>query len=403
MTQQKYKIAVVLFDGMADLPDSNGNTPMTLATKPTADYLASKSEVGLCQTVPFGLKPGSDVANLSVMGYDPRKYYTGRSPLEALSMGIKLEDTSITYRANIVTLSGEPEYCDKTMLDYSAGEVSTPEAKELIEFLSNNLPLNGLQLYAGVSYRHCLVRKNATIGSTLTPPHDISDKKITDHLPKGNHADELLMLMKESYNLLKDHPINIKRIAEGKKPANSLWFWGEGKKPLLPDFYSTFGMHGAIISAVDLLKGIGLAANMTSIDVEGATGNLHTNFAGKADAAINALKTLDYVYVHLEAPDECGHQGDKEGKTKAISIISEKVLKPIYEALKKAGNPFKILVIPDHATPVKLKTHTMDAVPYFIYTSDKEQLGVTPFNEFTAKTTNNFVNFGFDLLPKLQN
>lgn len=399
--EKSQKIVVILCDGMADYPDSAGNTPMTIAKKPNMDAIAAKSEVGLCATVPEGMKPGSDVANLSVMGYNPRECYTGRSPLEAISIGINLSDTDVTYRTNFVTLSSDGEYENKTMLDYSAGEISTTEAKQLISFLAANLPMSELKLYAGVSYRHCLVRSNGILGAKLAQPHDISDKTITEHLPSGEYGEQFLSLMKKSYDLLKNHPINIKRVSEGKSPANSVWFWGEGKKPALAEFTEKFGIKGAVISAVDLIKGIGLGAKMTSINVDGATGTLHTNFSGKAQAALDALKTHDYVYVHLEAPDECGHQGDRNGKIKAIELIDEKVIAPIFSALTSEKIPFKMLIIPDHATPLCLKTHTSDPVPYLIYNSEKEQTGITPINEFTAKQTSNFIECGYKILPKM--
>ena len=285
MKNRSRKYVVILCDGMADRPDETGQTPMSRAYKPHIDALAAQAEVGVCTTVPDGLKPGSDVANLSVMGYDPRVCYTGRSPLEAVSMGIDLTDTDVTYRCNLVTLSDEADYPQKTMLDYSAGEISTREAQTLIRDLASSLPLSGQNLYAGISYRHCLVRHHAQTGAVLTPPHDISDRPIAPHLPKGAYADELLTLMSRSYTLLNDHPVNLRRRQQGKRPANSIWLWGEGRKPKLANFTQTYGLTGAVISAVDLLKGIALGAGMHSIDIEGATGNLHTNFAGKAQAA----------------------------------------------------------------------------------------------------------------------
>ncbi|MDE6398610.1 MAG: cofactor-independent phosphoglycerate mutase, partial [Clostridiales bacterium] len=341
------KFVTILFDGMADLPDENGQTPMSLAHKPVTDTLAAKAEVGLCATVPEGFKPGSDVANLSVMGYDPRDCYTGRSPLEALSIGIPLDEHSVTYRCNLVTLSDESNYADKTMADYSAGEISTEEARTLIEYLDGKLSTPALKFYAGVSYRHCVKRQSGTTGALLTPPHDISDRKIGEWLPRGAYADELNELMQKSYELLKDHPVNRARIAQGKNPANSIWLWGEGTKPGLQNFTQFTGLRGAVISAVDLIKGIAIGAGMHSIDVAGATGTLATNFAGKAKAAIDALKSHDFVYVHLEAPDECGHQGDKAGKIRAIERIDEEIVRPVVTALENSGEDFKILILPD--------------------------------------------------------
>ena len=395
------KYVTILFDGMADYPDENGETPMSLAHKPTVDALAKVSEVGLCGTVPDGMKPGSDVSNLSVMGYDPRKCYTGRSPLEALSIGVPLGKNGVTYRCNLVTLSDESDFSEKTMLDYSAGEITTNEATELISFLDEKLSGDGLKFYAGVSYRHCLKRECGTLGAILTPPHDISDRKITDYLPRGMYSAELRSLTERAHELLKTHPVNLKRTERGLNPANSIWLWGEGTKPDLENFTALTGLKGAVISAVDLIKGIAIGAGMTSIDVEGATGNLHTNFDGKAQAAIKALKTHDYVYVHLEAPDECGHQGDKAGKIRAIELIDEKIVAPVLAALQNGNDDFKILVLPDHATPVTLKTHTGEPVPYMLFDSRKTQKGAASLTEKTAAQTGNVVNFGFELIHKL--
>ena len=395
------KYIVILFDGMADYPDQNGNTPMKQAKKPTTDYLATHGEVGLVQTVPAGMKPGSDVANLSAMGYDPKKYYTGRSPLEALSMGVKMNPEDVSYRCNVVTLSGEEPYEEQTMVDYSSGEITTPEAKEIIEFLAKNLTLpSGLELYPGVSYRHCLLRRAGETGMDLTPPHDITDKKITEYLPKGKYADEMLDIMKQSKALLKDHPVNLSRTKRGLNPVTSVWFWGEGRKPLLDEFYSLRGLKGAVISAVDLIKGIGIGAGMQSIDVEGATGTLSSNFDGKAQAGIEALKENDFLYVHLEAPDECGHQGDYNGKVRAIELIDEKIVTPIVKYLKNNEIDFKIAILPDHATPIVKKTHVSDPVPYLIYDSQNEIDGVA-LTEENATSTKNTLPSGVALVEKL--
>ena len=395
------KYVTILFDGMADYPDENGETPMSLSHKPTVDALAKVSEVGLCGTVPEGMKPGSDVANLSVMGYDPRKCYTGRSPLEALSIGVPLGENGVTYRCNLVTLSNESDFSEKTMLDYSAGEISTNEAAELISFLDENLSGDGLKFYAGVSYRHCLKRESGALGAILTPPHDISDRKIADYLPRGMYSAQLRSLTERAHELLKEHPVNLKRAERRQNPANSIWLWGEGTKPKLENFTTLTGLKGAAISAVDLIKGIALGAGMTSINVEGATGNLHTNFEGKAQAAINALKSHDYVYVHLEAPDECGHQGDKKGKIRAIELIDEKIVAPVLAALQNGNDDFKILVLPDHATPVSLKTHTGEPVPYMLYDSRKKQNGVNSLTEKSAAKTGKTISYGFELIHKL--
>ncbi len=402
MERTAKKYVVVLFDGMADYPDEKGNTPMKEAYKPFSDALAAKAETGLCQTVPDGMKPGSDVANLSVMGYAPERYYTGRSPLEALSIGVKMGPEDVSYRCNLVTLSETEDYENKIMTDYSAGEITTQEAHELIAFLSERLPLDGAELYGGVSYRHCLLLKNAGTGAILTPPHDISDRKITEYLPEGEHAESFLKIMKKSYELLKDHPVNLKRRERGLNPANSVWLWGEGRKPALDDFYRKHGLKGAVISAVDLIKGIGIAAGMEVIDVQGATGTIKSNFDGKAEAAINALKKNDFVYIHLEAPDECGHQGNYAEKKLAIELIDRKIVGPVLRYLESQKTPFKIAILPDHATPVVKKTHVSDPVPYLIYDSEHPyESGVNVFDEENAAKTGVFTESGVAFMEKL--
>lgn len=401
------KYVVILGDGMADFrqPSLGGKTPLMLAKKPFIDALAKVSEVGLCQTVPCGMKPGSDVANLSVLGYDPHECYTGRSPLEAASIGIDLKSTDVTARANLVTVSDEADYADKTMVDYSAGEISTAEATELIEFLAKELNDDEYRLYAGISYRHCLVIDNGKVAGDLTPPHDITGRPVKNYLPKSEEGKKLLALMEKSYRLLKNHPINAARIAAGKNPANSLWFWGEGTKPALQNFEERFGLKGGVISAVDLLKGIAKLSGMRVIEVAGATGNYDTNFIGKAEACIDALKNgLDFVYIHMEAPDECGHHGDAEHKIYSIEQIDEKVVKPVVEWLKNCGEPFAVLVTPDHPTPISIKTHCSDAVPYLIYRSGKTvDCGAEAYDEEQAEKTGIFVENGVALMKKLLN
>lgn len=399
------KYIVVLGDGMADykLDELGGKTPLQYAKKPHIDALARKAEVGLCKTVPDGFKPGSDVANLSVMGYDPKDCYTGRSPLEAVSIGIKLAPTDVTLRCNLVTVSDEEPYEEKRMLDYSAGEISTAEAGELIQFLKAHLDAEDMTLYAGVSYRHCLVVHNGKTGHELTPPHDISGKPVKGRLPLGPYGERYLSMMKRSYELLKDHPINRARIAAGKNPANSVWFWGEGTKPALENFREKFGLQGGVISAVDLVKGIGILAGMQVIDVEGATGNYDTNFAGKANAALGALLGgLDFVYIHMEAPDECGHQGDIAHKVYSIEQIDEKVAAPLVRGLKEAGEPFKMLICPDHPTPIAVRTHVADPIPYLLYSSEEERSnGAESYDEDAAAKTGMFVPAGCMLLQKM--
>ena len=399
------KYVVILGDGMADYCQQalNGKTPLAVANKPNIDGLCAYSEVGLCKTIPNGMKPGSDVANLSVLGYDPKECYTGRSPLEAASIGIELLDTFVTARANLVTLSNEENFEDKTMVDYSAGEISTAEAKELIEYLASHLNNEKYKLYAGISYRHCLVIEDGVIAGDLTPPHDFTGKPVQDKLPKSEQGLEYLRLMKESNKLLKDHPVNLKRIKEGKNPANSLWFWGEGTKPALQSFYDRYGIKGSMISAVDLLKGIGKLTGMQVIEVEGATGNYDTNFTGKATACIESLKAgNDFCYIHMEAPDECGHHGDLEHKIFSIEQIDKLVVGPVISALKGMGEDFAILVCPDHPTPIATKTHCSNPVPYLIYKSNKNFEGslATKYDEENAENTKNVIENGVKLMQK---
>ena len=398
------KYAVILGDGMADVryAELGDRTPLEAAATPCADALARRGEVGLVQTVPPGMKPGSDVANLSVLGYDPARCYSGRSPLEAVSMGVELRPEDVTYRCNLVTLSDEPEFADKTMVDYSAGEISTAEAGELIAALSSRLSFpQGISLFAGVSYRHCLRWRGARPGATeLTPPHDISDRKLAGYLPAGENAAALFDLMRQSERILKDHPVNLARIAAGKRPATCCWFWGEGTKPALADYLLTFGVRGAVISAVDLIKGIAKLAGMESVDVPGATGNIHTNFAGKAQAAIDCFAAgKEFVYVHLEAPDECGHQGQLAEKVRAIELIDAKILTPIVNYLRGTGEDFAVLFLPDHPTPVKRKTHTGEAVPYLLYRSAAERDNPFPYSEEGGRQSGLFVPRGCALIP----
>ncbi len=400
------KYVVFLGDGMADTPvkELDGKTPLMVAEKANIDSLAPLSEVGLVRTVPEGMKPGSDTANLSVMGYDPRTCYSGRSPLEALSMGLTLSDTDIAVRCNLVTLSSEEErYADKRMIDYSAGEISSEEARELIEYVQEHLGNDRVSFHPGISYRHCLIVHDAKTGSDLTPPHDITGKGIKRHLPSGLLGELFLDLQMRSYDLLKDHPVNVKRVAEGKNPANSVWFWGEGTKPNLPDFEEKNGIKGAVISAVDLLKGIGKGAGMEVIEVPGATGNVHTDFAAKGRAAIDALGRVDYVYIHVEAPDESGHQGSLSDKITSIEKIDSDIVGPVLAYLKECGEPsYHVLICPDHPTPLAVRTHTSDPVPYLIYRSDAPQNdGPASYDEESAKSTGVFLEEGFHLIDRL--
>ncbi len=379
------KYILVLCDGMADfkIDALGGKTPLEAAKKPNIDFMAKTAMQGFVKTVPDGMKPGSDVANLSALGYDAKACYTGRSPLEALSLGIDLQPTDVALRCNLVTLSDDEPYEAKTMIDYSSGEITTAESELLMKSVAQSLNDNTFEFYPGVSYRHCLVCHNGRTDSDLTPPHDITGKKIADYLPKGYNADVYLSLMKKSAEILKSHPVNLERKRQGKRTADSIWLWGQGTKPRLQNFTERYGIKGAMISAVDLLKGIAVGSGMQSIDVEGATGTIDTNFDGKAKAALDALKDNDFCFIHLEAPDECGHQKDAKGKTRSIELIDEKIIGAIIKGLN--GSPFKMLVMPDHFTPIATGTHDATPVPFLMYSSTKELGKGETFNEFTPK------------------
>ena len=396
------KYVVILCDGMADLPIESlgGKTPMSAANKPNMDRLAKTATVGMVKTVADGMSPGSDVANLSVMGFDPAEYYTGRSPLEAASIGIDLTDSDVAIRCNLVTLSDEENYDEKTMVDYCGGDISTEEADVLIKAVNAELGGGEFDFYTGVQYRHCTVWHGGKCdGYTLCPPHDISGRVIGQHLAGHKFNPELMELMKKSYEILKNHPLNLARIEKGERPANSIWLWGQGTRAALPRFEEKYGIKGAVISAVDLLKGIAKSAKMESIDVDGATGYIDTNFEGKTAAAIKALENNDYVYVHLEAPDECGHRRETENKVKAIEMIDKKVLAPILEALD--GSDYRIMILPDHPTPIATATHSSEPVPFMIYDSTAENSGVELFCEETAAKTGVFVEHGPSLIKEL--
>ena len=399
------KYVVVLYDGMADYPVEalGGKTPMQKANKPIFDSLAKRGEAGLVRTIGEGLKPGSEIGNLTVMGYDPRKYFTGRSPLEAISIGVKMADDDISLRCNLVTLSDEENYDDKTMVDYSAGDISSEEAAKIIKTVQQNFGGGEFDFYSGVSYRHCLIfHKGTTDLGTMTPPHDISGRVVGPYISTSPNAQKLTSLMRKSYDLLKDHPVNIERIKQGKRPANSIWLWGEGTKPTLPPFSELYGVKGTVISAVDLLKGIGIAAGMQTPEVEGATGYIDTNFEGKANAAVDALKKdCDFAYIHIEAPDECGHRYEPENKVKAIEYIDSRVLPIVIKGLEEIGEDYKIMILPDHPTPLSTRTHASDPVPYMIYQKSKEKdSGVESINEESAKKTGNFIDAGYELMNK---
>ena len=381
------KYLVVLGDGMADRPleELGGRTPLEAAETPNFDMLAAKSTIGSVKTVPDGMKPGSDVANLSVLGYDPKVYYSGRSPLEALSIGVIMNPEDVAVRTNLVTLSDTEPLEEKVMLDYSAGEITTEEARELIEAVEEELGSEKFRFYSGVSYRHCLIEYRGSVRTELTPPHDISLKKVGKFLPKGELGEELTELIRRSGEILSGHPVNKKRVALGKRPATHIWFWGAGTKPKLTSFFNRFGLKGAIVSAVDLLKGIAKGTEMYSPCVKGATGTLQTNWQGKIDAVKDCFERgIDYVYLHFEAPDECGHQGDIPGKIAAIEKV-DMATGELYRFLEKNVDGFRLALLPDHATPISVRTHTSEPVPYLFYDSAKPVVSTLKYNEKDAQ------------------
>lgn len=396
------KYLVLIPDGMADrpIPMFDNMTPMEKAHKPTMDMLASEAVVGTVLNVPQGMVPESDTANMAILSFDPKIYSKGRSPLEAVSMGIDMQPDETAFRCNVVTLSEGGDYASKTMIDHSADEITTAEADLLVKSLQEKLGNEYRKFYTGVSYRHCLIWKNGNDKYNFMRPHDILGRTIGDYLPKTDDGgEEFLRLMKDSYDILNDHPINVARRERGLRPANSAWLWSPGKKPTLPNFYDKWHLKGAVISAVDLIKGIAICAGMRSIDVPGATGNIDTNFTGKAEAAIQAfIDGYDLVYVHVEAPDECGHRAEAENKVSAIELIDCKILKPVYEYLTHCNDDFKILVLPDHPTPIELRTHSSDPVPFMAYSSQHRVKGVSTFNENTAASTGLYLPDGYDLL-----
>lgn len=396
------KYVVVLCDGMADypVPALGGKTPMMVAKKPHIDALAAKAEVGLVRTVAPGLKPGSDVANMSVLGFDPHRFYTGRSPLEAASIGIDMKDSDVSLRTNLVTLSdkGEP-FADKVIEDYCADDISTEEARQLIEAVQAAFGGGEYDFYTGVSYRHCLIWHGGTTElGNMTPPHDITGKVIGPHLSTAETARPLLEMMEKSFDLLKDHPVNKARVAAGRRPANCIWLWGEGKRPALRPFEALYGIKGGMVSAVDLLKGIANCAGMEVEEVPGATGYIDTDFEGKAKAALDLLTRNDLVYVHFEAPDECGHRNEPENKVKAIEMIDSRVL-PILEEGLEQYEDYKILLLPDHPTPIVTRTHASDPVPYLLYQKSAPKTGVDTINEETAKATGIYMENGPAMMP----
>ncbi len=396
------KYVVVLGDGMADWPieSLNGETPLSCAETPCMDALAKVSEIGMAATIPEGMAPGSDTANLSVMGYDPRKYYTGRSPLEALSIGVDMKNSDVVYRCNLVTLTEEDiPYEEQRILDHSSGEISTEDADILLKDVCRELENENYHFYTGTSYRHCLVWNNGKV-LELTPPHDVLTQKIGSYLPD---EERLLYMQKRSYEILKEHPLNKKRKEQGLNPANSLWFWGAGTKPILTSFEAIHHKKGVMISAVDLLKGIAVGAEMDRIVVEGANGGLHTNYEGKARAAVDALtkKGYDFAYIHVEAPDEMGHQGSVERKIQAIEYLDQRLIRLVKEGLDAAGEDYRMLILPDHPTPVKVRTHVAEPVPYLLYDSTAPERHDWHYNEKEAADSGKTVSHGWDMMKYL--
>ena len=390
------KYVVVLGDGMADEPIArlNGRTPLAYVNTPALDALSKKSEIGMVSTIPKGMKPGSDTANLSVMGYDPRKYYSGRSPLEALSIGVPMKDTDIALRCNIVTLSEEEgiPFAKRRILDHSSGEIETEDCAVLLRAVMEELDRPPYHFYVGTSYRHCLIWENGEV-EELTPPHDVLGREIGPYLPDDKNLHEMMV---RSYEILKNHPINVKRRQEGLNPANCCWFWGAGTRPSLPSFYEKTGKKGIMISAVDLLKGIAVGAGMDVAGVEGANGGLDTNYEGKTQAALDALVRdgYDFAYIHIEAPDEMGHQGSVEKKLQAIEYLDRRVVAPLTAGLDASGLDYRLMVLPDHPTPIRLRTHTAESVPYLIYDSTNVQKNDWSYNEAEAILSGNYFSEG---------
>lgn len=399
------KYFILLCDGMADLPIDalDGKTPMEVACKPVMDYMAARGFAGLAKTVPDHVAVGSDTANMAVMGYDPELYYTGRSPIEAVSMGIALDPDDVAFRVNLVTLSDDSPYSAKTMIDYSSDEITSEEAAVLIGDINANFGSDRFVFYPGISYRHCLVWSNGPVKGELTPPHDILTKKIDGFLPDEGVYKDLGDIMRRSYDVLQYHSINLSRLSRGLRPANSIWIWGQGKRPVLPKITDIYNLKGSVISAVDLIFGLGICAGMKPIVVEGATGNIHTNFEGKAQAAIDEFRRgQDYVYLHIEAPDECGHRNELDNKILSIEIIDSRVLKTVYGYLQRnkdeSGEDYRILVMPDHPTPIPLRTHTHDPVPFFIFSSDgRFSAPVSSYSEKACLESGVFFDKGFEL------
>ena len=398
------KYLIVVPDGAGDdpIPSLGGKTPLEVANLPMFDELASKGEVGTCRTVPEGISPGSDSANLSVMGYDPRVYLTGRSPLEAGALGIDMKEMDESFRVNFITVEATEsgKYEDFIIKDHASGDITTEESEVLLDVIKEAFEKENIKFYLGTQYRHCMIISNEKTECDFVPPHDVLERATGEYLPKGIDAEMFVEMTKKSYELLANHPINKDRIARGLNPANSIWIWGQGTKPALPNLNEKYGVKGCVISAVDLIKGIGYFAGIERIEVEGATGNIHTDFEAKAQAAIDAYKNgKDFIYLHLEGTDECSHQGSLENKIKCAEYIDQRCVKHIVEYLRNAGERFKVLVVPDHRTPLSIRTHSSDPVPYLIYDSGNETLVDTSkqFNEQSAYKSGNHYEDGYKL------
>ena len=396
------KYVIVLGDGMADEPIAalGDKTPLEYAKTPNMDALSKKAEIGMVHTIPDGMNPGSDTANLSVLGYDPKIYYSGRSPLEALSIGVPMTDTDIALRCNIVTISEDDvPFAEKTIIDHSSSEISTEDCAVLLKAVADEMANEEFQFYVGTSYRHCLIWNQGKVIS-LTPPHDVLTQVIGQYLPA---EEKFRKMMERSYEILVNHPINIERKKQGLNPANCCWFWGAGTKPALTSFEEKTGKKGMMVSAVDLLKGIAVGADMGVAKVEGANGGLHTNYEGKVDAAVKALLEdgYDFAYIHVEAPDEMGHQGSVERKVQAIEYLDTRVIGPVAEKLKAAGADFRLLVLPDHPTPIRVRTHTAANVPYMLYDSTDEKTESWNYNEKEAVSGGNLEVQGHKLIDRL--
>lgn len=396
------KYVIVLGDGMADepIPELGDKTPLEYAKTPVMDRLSKTAEIGMVQTVPKGMKPGSDVANLAVIGYDPQKYYSGRSPLEALSIGVPMQETDVAFRCNIVTLTEEDKpFEEQVILDHSSSEISTEDCAVLVEEVKKILQNEIYQFYVGTSYRHCMIWQEGHVVE-LVPPHDVLGQCIGQYLPQ---EEVLLQMMKKSYEILKDHPLNVERKKRGLNPANCCWFWGAGTKPGVADFFEKTGKKGLMVSAVDLLKGIAVGAHMGVVEVVGANGGLHTNYEGKAEAAVKGLtqEGYDFVYVHVEAPDEMGHQGSVERKVQSIEYLDRRIIGPICEGLKAAGEDYRMMILPDHPTPIRIRTHSSEPVPYLLYDSTIKKEHGWLYTEAQAQISGNFIVEGHRLIEKL--